>query len=419
MKTEMRQSVVMVKGKLVLPDAVAEGAVIVRNGIMEEVLLGAEQVQSWLAQQGGVAENVGEREHDGRGVGNSGSAALEIIEEDSCYVLPGLIDIHCDAIEKEVQPRPNTLFPLSMSLLEFERKLPLHGITTMYHSLSLGVGLSLRGEHLLTQMVELIRSYREQRSVVRNLIHLRYEISYLPGLPIVKRYVDEGAIDYLSFMDHSPGQGQYRQPGSFERYVMKNQSVSIDEVNAIVAELMENRRQIDWSGLEELGKLAVQRGISVASHDDDSSERVDQLKGCGVSISEFPITLETALYAVQQGLHVCVGAPNIVRGGSHDKNLSAAEAIGMGAADIICSDYHPSALLHAIFKLADEGIAALPAAVRTATLAPAEALGIASEVGSLEQGKAADLVIVDRYEGHPWVKRTIVGGKTVYTALTR
>ncbi|WP_338552723.1 alpha-D-ribose 1-methylphosphonate 5-triphosphate diphosphatase [Paenibacillus sp. KS-LC4] len=417
MKSDILQSVVMVKGTLVLPETVAEGAVIIKAGIIAEVLIGAEQIQSWLAhsdhKEGQAIRDSGEN------VDSYRHHELEIIEADGCYLLPGLIDVHCDAIEKEVQPRPNTLFPLGMSLLEFERKLPLHGITTMYHSLSLGVGLSLRGEHLLTQMVELIRSYREQRSVVRNRIHLRYEISYLPGLPIVKRYVDEGAIDYLSFMDHSPGQGQYREPGSFERYVMKNQSVSVDEVRTIVEELMENRRQIDWPGLEELGRLAVQRGISVASHDDDSSLRVDQLRGCGVSVSEFPITLETAVYAVQQGLHVCVGAPNIVRGGSHDKNLSAVEAIAAGAADIICSDYHPSALLNAIFKLADEGITTLPAAVRTATLAPAEALGIASEVGTLERGKAADLIIVDRYEGHPWVKRTIVGGKTVYTALTR
>ncbi|WP_238327616.1 alpha-D-ribose 1-methylphosphonate 5-triphosphate diphosphatase [Paenibacillus gorillae] len=341
-----------------------------------------------------------------------------VIDARGRYVLPGLVDIHNDAIEKEVQPRPNTLFPLEMSLLEFERKLPLHGITTMYHSLSLGVGLSLRGDHLLTEMVELINRYRAKRSIIRNRIHLRYEISHLKGLHIVSQYIEENKIDYLSFMDHSPGQGQYRKEGSFERYVMKNQGMELTEAQALVVDLMERRKQIDWEQLRQLGHQALQQGISLASHDDDSSQRVDIFKSYGISVNEFPINLETAQYATEQGLAVCIGAPNIVRGVSHDQNLRAIDAIASGAASIICSDYHSSSLLQSVFKLADEKIAALPAAVRMATLHPAQACGIEDEVGSIELGKAADLIIVQRYKGHPWVTHTLVGGKTVYTADT-
>jgi alpha-D-ribose 1-methylphosphonate 5-triphosphate diphosphatase len=391
------QAPLLVKGGLiVLPDRTAEAAIAVVDGRISALLDDSEQLESWLAEH----------------------PSAQVIDAAGRLVLPGLIDIHCDAIEKEVQPRPGTLFPLELALLEFERKLPVHGITTMYHSLSLGVGLSLRGDHLLTGMVEYIGAYNQKRAMIRNRIHLRFEVSHLAGRPIVERYLRERAIDYLSFMDHSPGQGQYREPGSFESYVMKNQGVNREEVAVIVRELMERRNQVDPNMLLELGALAAANGIAIASHDDDSTGLIDEAARLGVSVSEFPLNLETAAYATQRGLQVCVGAPNVVRGGSHDKNLRATDAIQAGSATILCSDYHPSSLLAAVFKLYDEGIAALPEAVRMASLNPAQALDAGDELGSIEPGKA-DLIIVDRYEGLPWVTHTIVGGKPVYTAAVR
>ncbi|WP_419871794.1 alpha-D-ribose 1-methylphosphonate 5-triphosphate diphosphatase [Candidatus Pristimantibacillus sp. PTI5] len=392
-----RKPLLITNGKVVLPNQIAEGAVAAVEGRIDAVLLGKSAIGSWLKQHSGAA----------------------VIDAEGQYIMPGLIDIHCDAIEKEVQPRPGTLFPLDMALMEFERKLPVHGITTMYHSLSLGVGLSLRGDHLLTGMVEHINDYRSKRSVIRNRIHLRYEVSHLAGMPIVKRFLNEKAIDYLSFMDHSPGQGQYREPGSFERYVMKNQGVSMDEVRVIVEDLIQRREQVNVEQLQELSGLAAKQGVAIASHDDDSAQKVEESIGYGVSVCEFPINLDTARHAADRGLHVCVGAPNVVRGASHDKNLKAADAIAAGAADILCSDYHPSSMLTAVFKLAEQGVAALPAAVRMASLHPAKALGAGDELGSIEQGKAADLIIVDRYEGLPWVTHTIVGGQVVYASAVR
>lgn len=384
-------------GKAVLPDQIVNTAIAVAGGRIDTFLQGEDAVDSWLRQHSNAV----------------------ILDAEGKYVLPGLIDIHCDAIEKEVQPRPNTLFPLNMALLEFERKLPAHGITTMYHSLSLGVGLSLRGDHLLTGMVEHINDYRRKRSVIRNRIHLRFEVSHMAGMPIVERFLKEKAIDYLSFMDHSPGQGQYREPGSFERYVMKNQGVSQEEVRVIVDDLIHRREQVNATQLQELSRLAAAQGIAIASHDDDSEEKVEQSIDYGVSVCEFPINIETAKFASARGLRVCVGAPNVVRGASHDKNLKAVDAIAAGAADILCSDYHPSSMLAAIFKLAQQEVAALPAAVRMASLHPAQALGTDGELGSIEVGKAADLVIVDHYEGLPFVTDTIIGGQSVYRSSVR
>jgi alpha-D-ribose 1-methylphosphonate 5-triphosphate diphosphatase len=392
----LKRNMIIRNGNVVLEDGIVHAAIAVKDGIIDEVL----------------TDEASLHEYENR----YGEDDLARIDAAGRYILPGLIDIHNDAIEKEVQPRPGTLFPLKMSFLEFERKMPIHGITTMYHSLSLGVGLSLRGDHLLTELVELIHNYRGSRSIIRNRIHLRYEVSYLTGYPIAQQYIENQMIDYLSFMDHSPGQGQYRAPGSFERYVMKNQGVGIDEVHTIVEELLMRRRQIDWEKLRQLGKLAGQQGIALASHDDDSIEQVELSREFGVSVTEFPINMETAKHASKSGLFVCVGAPNLVRGASHDHNLRAIDVITEGAASIICSDYHPSALLTAIFILVEKGIVELPEAVRMATLYPAQALGIADLYGAIAPGKAADLIIVDQYDGHPWVTQTIVGGKTVYTA---
>ncbi|WP_020617768.1 alpha-D-ribose 1-methylphosphonate 5-triphosphate diphosphatase [Paenibacillus daejeonensis] len=381
-------------GLVVLPDKLIEADIVVKGDTISAVLETEQEREHWLAEQG--------------------AGSYERMDARGKYIMPGLVDIHCDAIEKEVQPRPGTLFPLEMAFLEFERKLPVHGITSMYHSLSLGVGLSLRGDHLLTQMIALIHHLRARRAVVRHGIHLRYEVAHLAGLPIIEQLIADKQVDYLSFMDHSPGQGQYREPGSFERYVMKNQGVSAAEVEDIVRDLLTRQQLVDWSHLRTLGNLASDSGIAVASHDDDSPERVDAFAAYGVSVSEFPMNIETARHAARRGLHVCVGAPNVVRGGSHDRNMSAADAIRDGAARVLCSDYHPASLLAAVFKLAKEDIVSLPEAAAMASLYPAQALGVGEKLGSITAGKQADLLIVELLNDYPAVSRTIVGGQLVY-----
>jgi alpha-D-ribose 1-methylphosphonate 5-triphosphate diphosphatase len=340
----------------------------------------------------------------------------EIIEAQGNLLLPGLIDVHCDAIEKEVQPRPNTLYPMDLALYELERKLVGNGITTMYQSVSLGVGLSLRGDHVMVDLIRQIERHRQHRSMIRHRIHLRYEIIHLAGLELAEQLVSGGAVDYLSFMNHAPGQGQYRIPGSFEAYVMKNQGVDRETVKSIADNALQMQEAIDWSRLRKLADNAISRGIAIASHDDDAMDKIDEAIRLGVTVSEFPLNLETARYAAKRNIYVCVGAPNVVRGGSHDKNMSAIEAIKDGSAHILCSDYLPSSLLPAVFKVADTGMS-LPEAVQMATLNPARAMGIAAQAGSIACGKQADLLLVQRQDdGYPCIRRTIVNGSSVYSA---
>jgi alpha-D-ribose 1-methylphosphonate 5-triphosphate diphosphatase len=382
---------------------------IVRGGF---VVLPHEVIAADVVAEGGRIAAIG------AGIGKQAEPGDRVVDADGCWVLPGLIDLHCDAIEKEVEPRPGTLFPLEMAFMQFEKKLAGHGITTMLHSLSLGVGLSLRGEHLVSEMIALIRACREEHAMIRHGIHLRYEVSHLTGMPLAERLIEERAIDYLSLMDHAPGIGQYRKPGAFQRYVMKNQGVGHEEVERIVAELEERRVQVDWAALRGLTASAREAGISVGSHDDDSRETVERSLGYHATISEFPLNLETAHYAAERGMHVCVGAPNVVRGGSHDGNLNAADAIREGAATILCSDYHPPSLLQAIFTLEQQGMP-LEAAAAMATLHPARAIGRGGEIGSIEPGKAADLLIVRKRRNVPLVAATIVDGIVVYESRYR
>ncbi|TVY10356.1 alpha-D-ribose 1-methylphosphonate 5-triphosphate diphosphatase [Paenibacillus cremeus] len=339
----------------------------------------------------------------------------EVIDAQGAYVLPGLIDIHCDAIEKEVQPRPNTLFPMDLALYELEKKLASNGITTMYQSVSLGVGLSLRGDDLLVQLINQIIKYRDERSMIRHRVHLRYELIHLAGLQLAEELIQTGAVDYLSFMNHGPGQGQYKRPGSFEAYVMKNQGVDKEEVKKIADNAIKKQEAINWDDILALSQLAHKHQIPIASHDDDSKEAISKALEFGVTVSEFPLNLETAAYAKEKQLFVCVGAPNVVRGGSHDKNMRAIDAIHAGTAHILCSDYLPSSLLAAVFVIPNENIT-LSEAVNMASLHPAQVMGIDKRFGSIEQGKAADLLLVKSINGYPWIKRTIVDGTTVYSS---
>ncbi len=342
---------------------------------------------------------------------------IRIIDAGGMYLLPGMIDLHSDAIEKEIEPRPKTHFPIRSSLYELEKKLAASGITTIYHSISMGgeTGLGVRNNKTVVEIIKNINRSSRERFMIRHRVHLRYEVTNLPGLAIVRDLLKQRMIHLLSFMDHTPGQGQYTVPGSYEEYMMKARGFTEEEARSMVEKLKSWQKQVDVQVLKETANFARQQRISVASHDDDTPAKIDKILDFGVTISEFPINLNTALYARSRGIHVAVGAPNVVRGSSHANNLRAIDAIRAGAADIICSDYYPPAMLAAVFKLVEEGIR-LPEAVCLVSLNPARAVGLEQQYGSIEVGKQADLVFVELYQGYPFIRKTMVGGRLIYQA---
>ena len=225
--------------------------------------------------------------------------------------------------------------------------------------------------------------------------------------------LESGLVDLLSFMDHSPGQGQYKNLDIYRKHQPdEGRGLSGKEFEELVQREMQ-KKTVTFPQLRKLAEIAAKHGISVASHDDDTIEKLDMNRELGVSISEFPITLEVAETAVKQGLQTVLGAPNILLGGSHSGNLSALEAVRAGAANILVSDYYPQALLQAVFCLNREHGIPLWEAVQYVTANPAKAVGLDQELGSVEIGKRADLLIVDAEEGKPAVKQVFVNGECI------
>ena len=214
-------------------------------------------------------------------------------------------------------------------------------------------------------------------------------------------------------MDHSPGQGQYRNLEIYQKTIRKYHGREIEELGfEKVLEMQRNKKTLSFEQLKELCQFAHENGVAVASHDDDTLEKLDMNREIGVDISEFPINLEAAKYARDLGFATVVGAPNILLGGSHSGNMSAAEAIQAGCADILCSDYYPPAILHSIFAMHLKHGVPLPEMVKKATLNPAKAMGLGEAYGSIEPGKKADLLVIGILDGYPVITHVLVDGRT-------
>jgi alpha-D-ribose 1-methylphosphonate 5-triphosphate diphosphatase len=367
-----------------------------------------------LLTEGGIIAAIGPAaelaEHSANGV--------ETLDARGAYLLPGLIDLHTDTLEKEITPRPGADFPLEVAIHELDRKLVACGITTVYHSLHMGYAdaeRSAASRFTRRDVVAGVRAMACAHTLARTRIHLRYEYSGhgVEVRDLVEALIAEGAIDLLSFMDHTPGQGQY----SRERFIAGQMKQGKTEAEAIaVLADRQARPKLTLAALREIGHSARARHIPVASHDDDTPEKVSQMHSAGVNICEFPITLAAAHAARTLGLDVLGGAANVLRGGSLTGNLDITSAISAGAVNGLCSDYYPPAMLHSVFKLWRERVLPLTQAVEAATAIPARAAGIGDETGSLETGKAADLIVVRLRGDTPTVLQTYVQGERVHTA---
>lgn len=335
------------------------------------------------------------------------------------YVMPGFIDVHSDKIEQFVYPRPTARFPFELALKECEKELLQLGITTIYHSFSLYkdelLGKSpLRTKENVLEMAELIADIHKRRHLIHHRFHLRIEIDNIEAYDIAKEMMERGLVHEISFMDHTPGQGQYRSlevyHDTLDKYHgMENEGMTFDEV----LKYHKDKDMLSFEQLKELADMAHEKNITVASHDDDTAEKLKINQSLGVDISEFPITEDAAKIAHNMGFYTVAGAPNILLGGSHSGNMSAADAIVHGCADILCSDYFPQAILQSLFVMRDKYEQPLPEMVKKATLNPAKAMKIDGDYGSIENGKKADIIIADIVDGYPAVTHVMVDGKLV------
>jgi alpha-D-ribose 1-methylphosphonate 5-triphosphate diphosphatase len=306
-------------------------------------------------------------------------------------LLPGIVDIHGDMIERELEPRPGTQFPVKVALDELDKRLISNGITTAYAAISLADGPGLRTESRAEQLVHAIQQ-RKTELCTDLRTHLRLEVSVESGLGLLERLLQQNLVQMVSLMDHTPGQGQFRDLEYYVKYMTK--WLGGDQKSAEAAAKAHLETPVSWEVARGVCALAQARGIPIASHDDDTAEKVQTMQQLGVQIAEFPVTLEAAQAAAKAGMSVVMGAPNALRGGSHSGNLSALEGIQAGVVHGLCADYHPASLLHAALRMVREGMA-LHRAVGYITSQPARAAAM-TDRGAITVGSRADLCVVRR-----------------------
>lgn len=332
-------------------------------------------------------------------------------------LMPGFIDMHGDMIEREIEPRPNVTMPLELGLRDLDRRLKVAGITTGYAAVSFtpkSVHGHMRSHAHSSQMLRALKTMRGALKVDHR-VHTRFEVNFPDALEVIEELIANGTADLVSLMDHTPGQGQYRNLEKIRANAIRA-GATPEEADENIQRRIDMRLEAQGdvgATLEAISKTCAAHGIAVASHDDDTVEKVALMDALGATISEFPVTLEAAAEAKARGLLTAMGAPNALRGESYSGNLSAREAYANGLLDILAADYHPSAILPAILALAPMRPGGLAESTRLATLTPARALHL-EDRGEIAPGKLADLVIADD-EGVGHVRATLRHGAFIFS----
>ena len=325
-------------------------------------------------------------------------------------VMPGLVELHTDNLERHIEPRPGVDWPRDAALVAHDRELAGAGITTVFDAMRVGSSTDGRDYAAYARglATELIRLRAAGALRIDHRLHLRAEICSETLLEELDAFGPQDAVGLVSLMDHTPGQRQFRDVEKLRAYYEGKHGAVPGGFEAHVARLKSQRSRV--GDAHEAGAVAHARrlGAVLASHDDTTAGQVAASAAHGVALAEFPTTREAALACRAAGIPVMMGAPNVIRGGSHSGNVAAMELAAEGLLDILSSDYVPAALLLAAWRLgADWGD--LPRAVATVTAAPAAAAGLRDR-GRLAVGARADLLRIDAGGGVPLVMGAWSGG---------
>jgi len=344
--------------------------------------------------------------------------AVADIEGNGLLLLPGMIDMHGDMIEREIEPRPGMRMPIDMGLRDLDMKLATAGITTAYASLSFAPGSTyghMRSYDFTSALIRAVVAARPNL-LIDHRVHARFEVTFPAALSVVKELVGEGAVDLVSLCDHTPGQGQYRDLDLQAANMSKNKGISLEAAMEQLQQRIRDRKETAGDMTETLRAITqycAMHGVPVASHDDDTVEKVTLMDQLGANISEFPVTLEAAEEAHRRGMLNAMGAPNALRGQSYSGNLSARNAHAAGVLDLLAADYHPSAMLPALLVLAETDPDGLAGAARLTSRNPARALGL-EDRGEIRIGLRADLAVASR-TGVGQVHATFSRGRIVHS----
>ncbi len=341
------------------------------------------------------------------------TGAAQTIHADGLYVLPGIVDLHGDAFERQIMPRPGVHFDLQLALADTDRQLVANGITTAFHGVTYSWEPGLRGRDTILRLMTALDEAGPYLACDTKL-HLRYETFNLDGEADALSWLAAGKVALLAFNDHTPDMlRKQSDPQELMTYLQRTR-LSADEFGALLASVMTRQGDVEAS-IRRLAAAAVAAGVPQASHDDPGPEIRQWYQDIRCEISEFPMTRETAALAQQLGNHVVFGAPNIVRGGSHKAgSIAAANMTAAGLCTVLASDYYYPSMLPAAFRLAGDGVCSLADAWALMSANPAHAAGL-KDRGCLATGLRADIVLVEATTGRPpRAVASIVGGRSVY-----
>ncbi len=349
---------------------------------------------------------------NGEGLTFSPAAGATELSADGLLVLPGIVDIHGDAFERQMMPRPGVDFPVDLALAESDRQAIANGITTVFHAVTWSWEPGLRSADNAERLLGGIEAMRPQLAADTRF-HLRHETFNLAAEETLIRWMGEGRLDLIAFNDHmdltliNGSKPQKRQK------MVERSGLSGEAFDALVAEVMAGASEVPAS-IARLAAAARAHGVRMLSHDDATPGQRREFRAMGIAIAEFPINEETAREAAQGGDFIVFGAPNVVRGGSHTGWTRASDMIAKGLCSILSSDYYYPAPLLAAFRLAGDGVLDLPEAWHLVSGAPALAAGL-SDRGELREGARADVLLVDAGIAlRPRIVGVVAGGRLVY-----
>ena len=379
----MTAETILTNAILVLPEETLPGTLVIRGGRIAEIQPGRSHV-----------------------------ASARDLEGD--HLIPGVVDVHTDNLERQVQPRQNARWPSRSAMIAHDAQCAAAGVTTVFDALCLGdLGFDQgRGQTFLDGVADL--DALAETGVLRSehFLHLRCEMPAPDMKPALDPVADHPRVRMVSLMDHSPGVGQYRDIPRYVAMRRKQTQMTVEQVQDRIAFLLDQRARLREPQRAWIMDRIRHRGLPIASHDDETAEEVRRNLADGITISEFPVTMEAAEAARDAQVEVIAGAPNIVRGGSHSGNVSAAELVRAGAAHAYASDYVPASMVEAAWRTVEETGISLPQAVAMITDRPARMARLADR-GRLEAGLRADLVQLRAVHGIPVVRRVWREGSRV------
>ncbi len=364
MRGNMRERLAFENARIVAADAVVEGGLIADDGIIQEI-----------TPAGRVIEGAVDLHGD--------------------YLMPGLVELHTDNLERQFQPRPAVRWPPDAAMLAHDQQVSSAGITTVCDAVAVGFheGKRERTEFLQRSIDALGHAMEAGALKADHHLHLRCEVTSPHVVEMFEPLMHHPSLRLVSFMDHTPGQRQWHDLSKYRHFHAAGGRRSEAELDALVEKRLAEQQRYGEAHRKALLERIDGLKVTLASHDDTTAAHVEEAARDGMSISEFPTTKEAAVAAREHGMTTIMGAPNVIIGGSHSGNVAALDLAKSGHLDALSSDYVPVSLLHAVFRLTEEAGLTLPDAAAKVSRNPAAMAGF-DDRGEISPGKRADLLRV-------------------------